>query len=257
MKVTILGCGASGGVPLIGCECAVCISDNPKNKRLRSSIMININKTKLLIDSSTDLRFQLMHNNYHYADAVLYTHGHADHTHGVDDLRAFNYHRNAPLPIYGTQEFMDEFQIRFPYAFGVKPEWAGWSRPNLVPHIIDEYGDFSFSDVKICHFLQYHGKGKTLGYRIGNFAYSTDVNNFPDQSLQALESLDVWVVDCLRREPAPTHAHLDMVLAWIERLKPKRAILTHMSHDLDYNWLCSQLPPHVEPAYDGMTIALD
>jgi len=256
MKVTILGCSASGGVPLVGCGCAVCISGHPKNKRLRSSIIIEMKKTKLLIDSSPDLRAQLIHSGYHYADAVLYTHGHADHTHGIDDLRAFNYHRNAPLPIYGIQEFMDEFQIRFPYAFGTKPAWAGWSRPNLVPHVIEEYGKFDFGDIHVQHFLQYHGKGKTLGYRIGNFAYSTDVNNFPDESLQLLESLDVWVVDCLRREPAPTHAHLDLTLEWIERLKPKRAILTHMSHDLDYEWLRSILPPNVEPAYDGMTIEM-
>ena len=254
MKVTILGCGASGGVPLIGCGCNVCISKNQYNKRLRSSIIVEIKKTKLLIDSSPDLRQQMMNSGYDYADAVLYTHGHADHTHGIDDLRAFNYHRNAPLPIYGTAEFMEEFQIRFPYAFGTKPVWAGWTRPNLVPHMIDEYGEFMFNGIAIQHFLQYHGKGKTIGYRIGNFAYSTDVNNLPDKSLQLLESLDVWVVDCLRREPAPTHAHLDMTLEWIERLKPKRAILTHMSHDLDYEWLSSILPPNVEAAYDGMTI---
>ena len=256
MKITILGCGASGGVPLVGCHCEVCDSKHPYNKRLRSSIIVEVKKTKLLIDSSPDLRQQMMNSGYDFADAVLYTHGHADHTHGIDDLRAFNYHRNAPLPIYGTQEFMDEFRTRFLYAFGIKPAWAGWTRPNLAPNVIEEYGEFKFSDMTVQHFLQYHGKGKTIGYRIGNFAYSPDVNNFPDQSLQLLESLDVWLVDCLRREPAPTHAHLEMTLEWIERLKPKRAILTHMSHDLDYEWLGSILPPNVEAAYDGMVIDL-
>lgn len=254
MKVTILGCGASGGVPLVGCQCAVCASPNPKNNRLRSSIMIETGGVRLLVDSSPDLRQQLMRSGLHWANAVLYTHGHADHTHGVDDLRAFNFHRNRPLPIYGSAEFFAEFQGKFPYAFTQKQDGAGWYRPYLVRHEIEHYQQFEVDGVTIQSFLQYHGKGQTLGYRIGNFAYSTDVNNLPEQSLQLLESLDVWVVDCLRRDPAPTHAHLAMTLGWIAKLKPKRAILTHMSHDLDYDWLRSVLPPHVEPAYDGMVV---
>jgi len=256
MKVTLLGCGPSGGVPLVGCQCSVCQSEQPYNKRLRASIFIETEQARLLIDSSPDLRQQMLANGLTQADALLYTHGHADHTHGVDDLRAINYHRNAPLPIYGTAEFIEEFQMRFSYAFGTKPPWAGWTRPNLLPNVIEEYGEISINGLCVSHFLQCHGKGKSLGYRIGNFAYSTDVDNFPEQSLQLLESLDVWVVDCLRTQPAPTHAHLERSLAWIAQLKPKRAILTHMSHDLDYDSLRSMLPPHIEPAYDGMVIEL-
>lgn len=256
MKITILGCGASGGVPLIGCRCAVCCSDNIKNKRLRSSVVVEVEEVRLLIDSSPDMREQLMRSGLYWANAVLYTHGHADHTHGVDDLRAFNFHRNCPLPVYGSADFFEEFEGKFPYAFTQKHPETGWHRPYLVKHTIQSYDDFSIEGVSIQSFLQHHGKGQTLGYRIGNFAYSTDVNNLPQQSLQLLESLDVWVVDCLRRAPAPTHAHLAMTLDWIATLKPKRAILTHMSHDLEYEWLTSILPDNVQPAYDGMVIEL-
>lgn len=252
MRVTILGCGASGGVPVVGCQCAVCRSDNPKNKRTRTSALIEVGDARLLIDSSPDLRQQALRERLTRVDGVLYTHNHADHTNGVDDLRAFNYHRNAALDIYGTQAFLAHFTNQFRYAF--QPPATPWYRPALVANEIQEYDDFSVNNLRVRSFLQLHGKSKTLGYRIGNMAYSTDVDNLPDESLQLLESLDLWVVDCLRYNPSPTHANLAMTLGWIEQFKPKRAVLIHMNHDMDYDTLRAQLPPHVEPAYDGLVI---
>lgn len=256
MKVTILGCGASGGVPLIGCGCTVCQSADPKNTRTRNSIVIETGGQTLLVDTSPDLRQQALRENLSHIDAVLYTHTHADHTNGIDDMRAFNYHRNASIPIYGTEEILAQLEHQFGYALKPPAHPGRWNRPSLLPNMIQEYDEFQIGGVQIKSFLQYHGKGKSLGYRIDNVAYSTDVNNLPEQSLQLLESLDVWVVDCLRYEEAATHAHLAMTLGWIERLKPKRAILTHMAHELEYYQLSSELPAGIEPAYDGMSITL-
>lgn len=256
MKITILGCGPSGGVPLLGCTCATCQSGDPKNNRTRASILIETKNKRFLVDTSPDLRQQSLKTGFTTVDAIFYTHNHADHTHGIDETRAFNYHRKAALSIYGTAEFLEQFTRQFSYAFQPPRESGSWSRPSLIPNTIAEYADFKVEDIRIQSFLQYHGKGKSLGYRIGNFAYSTDVNNFPDESLQLLDSLDVWVVDCLRRTPAPTHADLALTLSWIERLKPKRAILTHMSHEMEYHALKAELPGNVVPAYDGMTIEL-
>lgn len=251
--ITILGCGASGGVPLIGCQCAVCTSDDPRNRRTRSSILVEAEGKRVLIDTSPDLRQQALRHGIATVDAILYTHDHADHTHGIDDARSFNFHLKGSLPVYGTAETLEGITRRFDYAFGAPAGPDGvWFKPSLEPQVIGEYDSFSIGSMQIQSFLQCHGKGKSLGYRIGNFAYSTDVHNFPDESLQALEKLDVWVVDCLRYAEAPTHAHLEKTLGWIERLKPRLSILTHMAHELDYLTLCRTLPDGVVPAYDGM-----
>lgn len=256
MKVTILGCSGSGGVPLIGCVCDVCNSSNPKNLRTRTSAYVEVNNARLLIDTSPDLRFQAIRENITRVDAVLYTHTHADHTHGIDEMRAFNWHAKSAIPIYGNAETISDLESRYSYALQPPPSEPKWNRPSLTPHVIADDGFFTVGNTTIQSFLQYHGKGKTLGYRIGNFAYSTDVNNLPNNSFQALESLDLWVVDCLRYDPAPTHAHLAMTLEWIERVKPKRAVLIHMAHDLEYESLKKQLPAHVEPGFDGLSITL-
>jgi phosphoribosyl 1,2-cyclic phosphate phosphodiesterase len=255
ITITILGCGASGGVPLIGCQCAVCTSNNPKNKRTRASVLVEQGGSRVLIDSSPDLRQQALREGISTVDAILYTHDHADHTHGIDDARSFNFHRKGPLPVYGTEKLIDGLKARFGYAFGAPAGPDGvWFKPSLEPQVIKEKGYFSVGDMSILSFLQHHGKVSSLGYRIGNFAYSTDVHNFPDESLQLLEKLDVWVVDCLRYTEAPTHAHLEKTLGWIERLKPRLSILTHMAHELEYETLCRELPDNVIPAYDGMKL---
>jgi phosphoribosyl 1,2-cyclic phosphate phosphodiesterase len=254
--IIILGCGASAGVPLIGCQCKVCQSGNPKNKRTRVSLYVQIDGIRFLIDTSPDLRQQCLSNNIRSVDAILYTHAHADHVHGIDDTRPFNHHNNAPIPIYTDINTYQEIETRFPFAFKEPIPEYGWFRPCLQPNIIKRDDQFAIQGLDIRSFKQMHGQGTTLGFRFGNIAYSTDVNAFPETSEKHLYDLDLWIVDCLRYEKAPTHAHLDLTLEWITKYKPKRAILTHMSHDFEYDKLMQALPENVEPAYDGMQIAL-
>ncbi len=257
MRITILGCGGSTGVPVIGCRCEVCISTNPKNKRSRVSILIQEAGKSILIDTSPDLREQALRNQIDRLDAVIYTHAHADHTHGIDDLRAYNFSSHKPVPIYADSQTMARLKNQFYYVF--LPSTAPiWYRPCVEPNEIntEPLENFKAAGIDFTPILQEHGKEQTLGYRIGNFAYSTDVNGFSAESLDKLRNLDVWVVDCLRYSDSATHAKLDMTLAWINEVKPKRAILTHMAHDFDYDKLKSELPDGVEPAYDGMIIEL-
>lgn len=255
MRITVLGCGNSGGVPVIGCDCPVCRSAEPKNKRTRVSILIEINNINILIDTSPDLHQQAIRHDIRRVDAVLYTHDHADHTHGIDELRAFNYMNNKEIPIYGDKATINTLQQRFPYVFLTRPSNI-WFRPSLEPRVIAEGAvtPFGLDGVTVTAFEQIHGKNKTLGYRIGNFAYSTDTNKLPETAFDALKELDLWVVDCLRYTEAPTHSHLAQTLEWIRRVKPKRAVLTHLSHDFDYAKLSSELPDGIEPGYDGLTV---
>ena len=258
MRVTVLGSGASSGVPLIGCDCSVCSSSNPKNRRTRVSILIEVGNSKLLVDTSPDLRTQAISNGIKKVDAIFFTHAHADHVHGIDDTRSFNYHLNQHINIYGDNETLAEIQQRFPYAFKPAIPEYGWFRPCLVPNIIgEEMLPFKVTgEFEVRPFRQFHGKIQTLGLRVNDFAYSTDVNNLPEESFQALRNTKIWLVDCLRYHPAPTHAHLEMTLDWIERVKPELAILTHMGHEFDYETLLKELPASVVPAYDGMVIDL-
>lgn len=256
MKITVLGCGSSGGVPLIGCECAVCQSPDPKNKRSRVSVLVEWKGVRLLIDTSPDLRQQALVNKFKTVDAVLYTHAHADHTHGIDELRSFNYHLNAPIPVYGDREALEEIQKRFDYVFFPHNPAHGWYRASLAAHEIKPYQPFRIGGVEIMPFAQEHGKTNSMGFRIGGFAYSTDVKHIPEASFEVLKGVQCWVVDCLAREAKPTHAHLELSLEWIAKVKPRQAILTHMGHDFDYQALKAELPPHITPAYDGITLEL-
>ena len=225
--------------------------------RRRASILIEEGSTRLLIDLSPDLRLQALDNGISTVDAMLLTHDHADHMHGVDDAKGFNFHRKGPIPCYGDAVTLHALRERFAYAIA-KPDAPYYGhKPALEPIIIKPYQSVTLGAMEVKTFLQLHGKMPTMGVRVGNIAYSTDVNNLPEKSLQALESLDVWVVDCLQREPAPTHAHLAMALGWVERLKPKLAILTHMSHVLEYGQMKRELPAGVIPAHDGLFIHMD
>jgi len=200
------------------------------------------------------MRRQFLDNGLTGADAILYTHAHADHTHGIDDIRAFNFQKGKPIDAYMDVKTIEEIKARFAYAFHPqKPEY-GWYRPCLNPVVIESYKEFLIqgSDVKIMPFEQIHGSGRSLGFRIGNFAYSTDVNELPEKSLELLHGLDLWIVDCLRFEKAPTHAHLAQTLEWIDRVKPQKAVLTHMSHEVDYLQIAAQLAEGVAPGMDGM-----
>jgi len=262
LTVTILGCGSSSGVPHIACACHVCTSPNPKNKRLRASIAVASEKTALLIDTSPDMRQQCLVNDIRRIDALLYTHAHADHLNGIDDTRSFNHIINAPLDTYLDEGTLSHIKKSFTYVFqppkpaALPSDW-GWYRPCLNPIIIKPYEAFTVGGIDILPFTQRHGGTTTLGFRFGSFAYSTDVNGFSDEAFRALEGVETWVVDCLRRGHSHTHADLPMALGWIERVKPKRAYLTHLSHDFDYDLLAKELPKGVEPAYDGLKLEID
>lgn len=254
MRVTILGCGTSSGVPMIGCKCDVCLSDDSRNKRRRCAITIQSEETTILVDTPPELRLQCVEAGIDRIDAVLYTHAHADHVNGLDDLRSFNTVQGQPVDAIGDAAVLERIRERFDYAFQPMDPDRRWWRPCLSPIPMD--GPFMVGEMLIKPILQQHGRNPSFGFRVGDFAYSPDVNNFPPESLKALEGLDVWIVDCLRDKPHPSHAHFEMTMAWIKRLKPKRAILTHMSHELDFLELASRLPDGIEPAVDGMVIDL-
>ena len=254
IEVTILGCGSSGGVPLIGNIWGPCDPNDSRNIRRRVSILVKKNNKTFLVDTSPDLRMQMIDANIKDVDAVLYTHSHADHVHGIDDLRAFCWQRkdNKPLPIYSDQYTIDQITRRFDYAFENK---YGPAVPSLAANTIG-IGNNTIQGINVEAIKQIHGKGFSLGYRFDNIAYSTDVNNLPDESMKKLENLDLWIVDCVRYEPHYSHSHFDQTMSWINKLKPKRSILTHMGHWLDYNELNSKCPQDVEPGIDGMVITV-
>jgi len=256
MRVTMLGCGSSTGVPVIGCHCPVCTSNDPKNKRSRVSVWVETDGVNFLIDSSPDLRQQALSQGISRVDAVLYTHDHADHTNGLDDLRAFNMLTDETVPVYANAPTLQLLQQRFPYAFLPKPR--GWYRPALTPHAIAEapIQRFTALSIPITAFEQQHGKSKTLGYRIGDFAYSTDTDGLSDIAFEALSGVQLWLVDCLRYGHSHSHSNLAQTLAWIGRVRPRLAILTHMAHDFDYHTLSAELPAGVMAGYDGMIIDL-
>ena len=252
IKATVLGCGSSGGVPLIGNIWGPCDPNEKKNYRSRVSMLVNIdNKYNVLIDTSPDLRNQMLNAHIKSIDCVLYTHAHADHVHGIDDLRAFCWQRKTPLPIYGDQSTITQITNRFEYAFNSDGRPA---LPTLKANIIDLGENKILDNINFKAIKQIHGKGHSIGYRFSNFAYSTDLNELPEESKKNLENLDIWVVDCVRYEPHYSHSHLEQTLNWINELKPKKAYLTHMGHWLDYNELKNKLPKNVEPGYDGLTL---
>jgi phosphoribosyl 1,2-cyclic phosphate phosphodiesterase len=257
MRVTVLGCGGSGGVPLINGHWGACNPANPRNRRRRVSVLVEAEDSVLLIDTSPDLRQQLLDSRVKKIDAVLYTHDHADHCHGIDELRALSYDKGSqPIPAYGTPLTMAALRQRFGYIFDEASAGpSGLYRPVLSAREID--GRFRVNGMEILPFEQEHGFGAvTTGYRIGGFAYSTDVVALPPASREALRGLDLWIVDCLRYDPHPTHAHLEMTLGWIADVKPKRALLTHLNHTVDYDDLAARCPAGVEPAYDGLVVEI-
>ncbi len=263
-RLRILGCGSSGGVPRIGGNWGVCDPENPKNRRLRSSVLIEKKSaqgaaTSILVDTSPDLRQQLLDAGTGHLDAVLYTHNHADHTHGIDDLRVICYNSHCRIDTYATSETYDLLKTRFEYCF-VTPEGSEYP-PILIPHLIEPGEGITIEGeggaIDVQPFEQQHGTSRSLGFRFGSLAYSTDVNGLSDKTLSGLQGLDVWIVDALRYTTHPSHFSVDEALAMIERVNPRRAVLTHLHVDLDYDTLMAALPDRVEPAYDGMVIEFD
>lgn len=253
MRATILGCGGSGGVPLIGNVWGDCDPAEPRNRRTRVSLLVEQGPTTLIVDTSPDFRAQMLAAGAGRLDAVLYTHDHADHCHGIDDIRNVNRLVGGPIDAYGDAKTLATLARRFSYIFAETDPIYGFYKPTLIPHPVD--GPFRVGEIAVTPFRQDHGYDRaTLGYRFGPLAYSTDVVSLDEAAFAALAGVEVWIVDCLRLTPHPTHSHLERTLEWIARVAPARAILTHMNHELDYHSLLARLPAGVEPGYDGMSI---
>ena len=261
LKITLLGTGSSGGVPRVGNIWGACDPKNPKNRRRRCAILVEKitprGRTRVLVDTPADLRDQLLEAEIDCVDAVLYTHDHADHTHGIDDLRgmAFNAHRR--IDIYADARTRQVLEQRFDYCF-VQPPGSAYP-PILNAHTIEPAAGLEVSGsgggaLSIIPLPQQHGELPSLGFRFGNVAYSPDISGIPEAALPLFADLDLWIVDALRPLPHPSHFSVKQALRWIERLNVKRAILTHMTSELDYESLRRELPQHVEPGYDGMIV---
>lgn len=249
MKLTFLGTGTSVGVPRIGCDCAVCRSAVPENERLRCSLLVENQGQSILIDTTPDLRTQALRHDIRRLDAVLFTHGHADHLHGLDDVRTFCFERGTPLPCYADGRTIHRITTVFDYAFRTDNPSAV---PQLSLHSID--GPFDLCGLRVDPVTLYHGRLPVLGFRFGPFAYLTDCSAIPDESMARLHDLDTLVLDALRHRPHPTHFNVAQALEIIAQLRPRRAYLTHIAHDLDHHPTNAALPAHVELAYDGLIL---
>lgn len=263
LVLTILGSGSSAGVPRPALGWGACDPSNPKNRRRRCSAMVERTSaggiTRVVIDTSPDLREQLIDANVDHIDAVFLTHEHADQTHGMDDLRSVVLHQKRRIPTYLNQSTANDINQRFSYCFESPP---GSSYPPILERCSVEAGERHTIDgkggpVALTAFWVEHGSIPALGYRIGNAAYTPDLNDIPPDSFPALEGLDLWVVDGLRYKPHPSHFCVDDALRWIDRFKPRRAVITNMHADLDYEELRSKLPAGVVPGYDGMRLELE
>ena len=259
ISYTILGCGSSGGVPRLGGLWGACDPDNPKNVRRRCSLLVTRTNadgvTRVLIDTSPDMRSQLLDAGIGTLDAVVYTHGHADHVHGIDDLRMIVYNMRTRLQVWADGDTTNDLLSRFGYAF-VQPKGSPYP-PICELNSID--GDIRVDGqggaITLTPFEVAHGSIDALGFRINDVAYLPDVSTIPDHSWPHLENLECWIVDALRRDPHPTHSHLSNTLDWIAKVKPAKAVLTNMHNDLDYATVAAETPDHVYPAYDGMILS--
>lgn len=267
LEVTLLGSGSSTGVPRIGGpdgagDWGACDPSNPKNRRRRCSILVRRKsahgETTVLVDTSPDIREQLLDARCGRIDGVLITHNHADQTHGLDDVRAVAYAARARIPLYGDRKTLDGLLTRFGYIFETPPG-SGYP-PIMTAHEIAPGRALEIKGpggvIPVLPFWQEHGNFGALGFRFGPLAYSSDVNALPEESFAALEGISCWIVDALRYTPHPTHSHVAMTLEWIERLKVKHAVLTNLHIDLDYEKLRHELPSGVEPAFDGLRLSL-
>lgn len=259
---TILGCGSSGGVPRIGNDWGDCDPAEPRNRRRRCSLLIEAwsdgspEPTRILIDTGCDLREQLLDAQVHRVDAVLYTHEHADHTHGIDDLRVLALHNRQRVDVYSDAFTGDRLRAAFGYCFESP---AGSSYPPILnAHIIAAGEVLSINgpggQLEVTVFEQEHGDITSLGFRVGNLAYCCDLSGFPPASFAAISGLDLWIIDALRRTPHPSHLSLPETLDWIDRFAPRQAVLTDLHIDLDYARLDAETPAHITPAFDGMRI---
>jgi len=260
LEFTILGCGSSGGVPRCDGEWGACDPADPRNRRRRCALLVrrhgSLGTTTVIVDTGPDLREQLLSADVRHLDAVLYTHAHADHLHGIDDLRGLVLRNRRRIPVYMDEATALRARDGFGYCFAAPP---GSSYPPILedrriragePVVVDGAG----GPIAALPFRQHHGDIDALGFRFGGLAYSSDINGLPPESVPLLEELDVWIVDALRDSPHGSHFSVADALGWIERLKPRRAVLTNLHFDLDYQALAARLPPGVDPAHDGLVL---
>jgi phosphoribosyl 1,2-cyclic phosphate phosphodiesterase len=254
MKITVLGSGTSVGVPTIGCHCSVCTSTDPRDNRLRPSILVSYDGRNVLVDTTPDFRTQALRAAIQRIDAIVFTHSHADHLMGLDDVRPFNFRQSGEIPIYAAPDTMDAIHRCFPYIFD------NAERNTNVPKLDARLLDGSAVDLFGVPFLPVpilHGKQAIYGFRFGNAAYLTDHSEIPDSSMELLRGLDVLFLDALRYKPHPTHSTVERSLKTVEALAPQRAFFTHICHDLGHERAESMLPPNVRLAYDGLELLVD
>lgn len=253
LNITILGSGTSTGIPVVGCECAVCRSSDPRNQRTRCSALLSHGQRNILIDTSTDLRQQALRENIRHIDAVLYTHSHADHMHGIDDLRGFNMRNMDPIPLYGSPRTLERVRDNFNYIF------ADVEKPGYVPRLSLNTVESAFQlfDLTIVPVPLHHGGMQAYGYRCGPFAYLTDCNGIPDESLPLLENLELLVLDGLRFKPHNTHFNIPQAIEMAQQLGARQTLLTHLSHEVDHPRHNPQLPDGIAFAYDGQRFTLE
>ncbi|MEZ5428295.1 MAG: MBL fold metallo-hydrolase [Pyrinomonadaceae bacterium] len=252
MKLTFLGTGTSTGVPSIGCDCETCLSEDPRDKRLRVSVLIEHAGKSVLVDTSVDFRQQALRARIKYLDAVLITHCHVDHVFGLDDIRPLNF-RHGAMGVYANRVAWKDLRRIFQYIF--QPTHFGGGLPQLIPHTVEANAPFSLGpDLRITPLEVIHGKLPVIAYRFNDFAYATDLKTIPEESMDALRDLEVLVLDCVRIKPHSTHLCLEEALAYIEELKPQRAFLTHLNHDILHERESRLLPDNVWLAYDGLVV---
>ncbi|MCC9656051.1 MBL fold metallo-hydrolase [Rhodopirellula halodulae] len=256
-EVIFLGTGTSVGVPAIGCECDVCQSTDPRNNRTRCAILIRLPEGNLLIDTPPDLRTQLLREKIGLVHAVVFTHEHADHIYGLDDLRLFPFRLQRPVPLYCREEVESRIRTSYDYAFSTRTQTHAGSRPQLQIHSINNDDSFEVLGVQMTPVPLKHGPHfDVLGFRMGDFAYCTDTNHIPESSMERLRGLDTLVLDALRFTPHPTHFNIDEALEVIDQLQPRQAFLTHLGHDIDHGPVEASLPDHVHLAHDGLRLSM-
>ncbi|EEI92856.1 metallo-beta-lactamase domain protein [Sphingobacterium spiritivorum ATCC 33300] len=254
MKITFLGTGTSQGVPVIACHCEVCQSADPRNKRLRSSVMIEFEGNNIVIDTGPDFRYQMLREEVNHLDAILMTHSHKDHIAGLDDVRAFNYQQKQSIPIYGTQALHEALKREFYYAFS-DIKYPGV--PQLELREIDGSQSFHLYGKEIIPIEVMHFKMPVLGYRIANFAYITDAKTVSDESVEKLKGVEYLVINALQKEPHISHFTLEEAISFADKVNAKQTYLTHISHRLGlHEEVSRELPDHIELAYDGLSIKL-
>jgi phosphoribosyl 1,2-cyclic phosphate phosphodiesterase len=252
MRVTVLGSGTSHGVPMIGCRCAVCTSDDPRNKRFRPSITVSNEQGTILVDTTPELRMQCLAFGLDRVDAVLFTHTHADHVFGLDDLRLFNEMSGSDIPVYGDAKTLEDIRRIYRYIFMETQQGGG--KPKVTLHEAPD--SFELLGTRIQALPVIHGRLPILAYRFDDFAYVTDVSHIPDETMARLHGLEMLILDAVRFEPHPTHFGLWQAMEIVEQLKPKQTLFTHLSHHFDHETTNAMLPPYAQLAYDGQVIEL-